>query len=62
MKSRNWTGKKVVKALLTFLCCGAMLLTDVKGSVFYASPIESTDEPVASYNHPLTLAGDIDTP
>lgn len=62
MKSRNWTGKKVVKALLTFLCCGAMLLTDVKGSVFYASPIESTDEPVASYDHPLTLAGDIDTP
>lgn len=63
MKDRVLTGRRIKKALFTILCCGALLLSELRGSMFYASTLPTIDNDTdAAYNAPLTLAGDVDTP
>ena len=59
MKGRIVTMRRGIRALLVFLCCGAIFLSDVCLRDVHATEIPTED---ASYSAPLTLAGDLDTP
>ncbi len=58
MRGKNVTGRKMIKGLLTLMCCGMMLVSDVQGSLSYASEPGNT----VTYTDPIMLAGDTNTP
>lgn len=61
MKGKNRMGRKLIKGLMTVLCGGVLLLSDVQGSLFtvaYATVTGSS----AYYSDPIMLAGDTNTP
>lgn len=58
MKGKNRVGRKLVKGLLTILCGGVLLLSDVQGSIL---PVAHATEGVY-YTDPIILAGDTNTP
>lgn len=63
MKGIRRMKKKLMKGLLTVLCCGAMLTADVQGyvpglaNIAYATPTDTV-----TYADPIILAGDTNTP
>ncbi|MBO5278599.1 MAG: hypothetical protein J6B06_03790 [Lachnospiraceae bacterium] len=60
MKGKNRVGRKLLKGLLTLLCSGTLLLSDVQGSVFTVA--HATGGGGIYYTDPIILAGDTNTP
>ncbi len=59
MKGKNMKGRKIIKRLLTSLCCGMLMLTGVGSNIWYASSVP--DDDWNGYAR-IALLGDTDTP
>lgn len=59
MKGKNMKGRKIIKRLLTLLCCGMLMLTGVGSNIWYASSVP--DDDWNGYAR-IALLGDTDTP